>query len=173
MTVSSGTYVRSIIHDIGIALGSSAHVVKLTRTRQGIFTLKDHFDPPTVELGAVPDVVVVVEESIPKVVDTLVAAVELEVVPEASTSSIIPTSEEVSESPIPVAVEPSSSALPTPAVIPTLVLETFPGGCVEWTILEQAIKDLEESRRSGIELVRNEEGFLPWEVEVLHRCKAI
>lgn len=39
MTVSSGTYVRSIIHDIGIALGSSAHVVKLTRTRQGEFTL--------------------------------------------------------------------------------------------------------------------------------------
>lgn len=39
MTVSSGTYVRSIVHDIGVALGSSAHVVKLTRTRQGDFTL--------------------------------------------------------------------------------------------------------------------------------------
>jgi tRNA pseudouridine55 synthase len=39
MTVSSGTYVRSIIHDIGLALGSAAHVVKLTRTRQGEFSL--------------------------------------------------------------------------------------------------------------------------------------
>ena len=39
MTVSSGTYVRSIVHDIGLALGSAAHVVKLTRTRQGQFTL--------------------------------------------------------------------------------------------------------------------------------------
>ncbi|KAM0787973.1 hypothetical protein ACM66B_006175 [Microbotryomycetes sp. NB124-2] len=39
MTVSSGTYVRSIIHDLALALGSSAHVVKLTRTRQGQFAL--------------------------------------------------------------------------------------------------------------------------------------
>ncbi|RSH94597.1 hypothetical protein EHS25_004401 [Saitozyma podzolica] len=39
MTVSSGTYVRSIIHEIGLALGSAAHVVKLTRTRQGEFSL--------------------------------------------------------------------------------------------------------------------------------------
>jgi tRNA pseudouridine55 synthase len=39
MTVSSGTYVRSIIHDIGIALGSAAHVVRLQRTRQGEFAL--------------------------------------------------------------------------------------------------------------------------------------
>ncbi|KAH8917552.1 pseudouridine synthase [Atractiella rhizophila] len=44
MEVSSGTYVRSIIHDIGIALGSAAHVVRLTRTRQGEFVSKD-FDP--------------------------------------------------------------------------------------------------------------------------------
>ncbi|KAG8952190.1 hypothetical protein FRC00_006869 [Tulasnella sp. 408] len=39
MTVSSGTYVRSIVHDIGLALGSAAHVVSLTRTRQGEFAL--------------------------------------------------------------------------------------------------------------------------------------
>jgi tRNA pseudouridine55 synthase len=41
MTVSSGTYVRSIVHDIGIAIGSAAHVVTLTRTRQGEFALED------------------------------------------------------------------------------------------------------------------------------------
>lgn len=39
MTVSSGTYVRSIVHDIGQALSSAAHVVVLTRTRQGDFSL--------------------------------------------------------------------------------------------------------------------------------------
>lgn len=39
MTVSSGTYVRSIVHDLGLALGSAAHVVSLTRTRQGEFAL--------------------------------------------------------------------------------------------------------------------------------------
>lgn len=39
MTVSGGTYVRSIVNDIGLALGSAAHVVLLTRTRQGEFSL--------------------------------------------------------------------------------------------------------------------------------------
>jgi tRNA pseudouridine55 synthase len=37
MTVSSGTYVRSVVHDLGVAVGSAAHVVVLTRTRQGQF----------------------------------------------------------------------------------------------------------------------------------------
>ncbi|KAH0827180.1 pseudouridine synthase [Lanmaoa asiatica] len=39
MRVSGGTYVRSIVHDLGCALGSAAHVVTLTRSRQGKFTL--------------------------------------------------------------------------------------------------------------------------------------
>lgn len=39
MTVSSGTYVRSIVHDVALSIGSAAHVVKLTRTRQGQFSL--------------------------------------------------------------------------------------------------------------------------------------
>jgi tRNA pseudouridine55 synthase len=37
MVVSSGTYVRSIVHDLAHAVGSAAHVVTLTRTRQGDF----------------------------------------------------------------------------------------------------------------------------------------
>ncbi|EJD02471.1 pseudouridine synthase [Fomitiporia mediterranea MF3/22] len=40
MRVSGGTYVRSIVHDVGHALGSAAHVVTLTRSRQGRFVLK-------------------------------------------------------------------------------------------------------------------------------------
>ncbi|KAF8421038.1 trub family pseudouridylate synthase-containing protein [Tirmania nivea] len=39
MTVSSGFYVRSFIHDLGIALGSAAHMVALMRTRQSAFEL--------------------------------------------------------------------------------------------------------------------------------------
>lgn len=39
MTVSSGTYVRSVVHDLGVAVGSAAHVVVLTRLRQGQFVL--------------------------------------------------------------------------------------------------------------------------------------
>ncbi|KAJ7063375.1 pseudouridylate synthase 4 [Mycena amicta] len=39
MRVSSGTYVRSIVHDVAHALGSAGHVVTLSRTRQGRFAL--------------------------------------------------------------------------------------------------------------------------------------
>ncbi|KAL5511097.1 PUS4 [Sanghuangporus vaninii] len=39
MRVSGGTYVRSIVHDLGHALGSAAHVVTLTRSKQGRFIL--------------------------------------------------------------------------------------------------------------------------------------
>lgn len=41
MTVSSGTYVRSLIHDLGLALGSAAHMVALVRKRVGEFALED------------------------------------------------------------------------------------------------------------------------------------
>lgn len=39
MRVSSGTYVRSIVHDLAHAVGSAGHVVTLTRTQQGEFSL--------------------------------------------------------------------------------------------------------------------------------------
>ena len=56
MTVSSGTYVRSIIHDIALALGSVAHVVVLSRTRQGDFTLTSPaaVPPPAAEPAPAP-----------------------------------------------------------------------------------------------------------------------
>jgi len=61
MTVSSGTYVRSIVHDIGLALGCGAHVVTLTRTRQGEFTLYPEAKDELVT-AAVPDATSQVEE---------------------------------------------------------------------------------------------------------------
>lgn len=38
LTVSSGFYVRSFAHDLGIACGSRSHMTSLRRTRQDIFT---------------------------------------------------------------------------------------------------------------------------------------
>ena len=38
---SSGTYVRSLAHDLGEALGSGAHLVGLRRTKSGRFSLRD------------------------------------------------------------------------------------------------------------------------------------
>ncbi|KAF8798087.1 pseudouridine synthase [Phlegmacium glaucopus] len=40
MTVSGGTYVRSIVHDLAQAVGSAGHVVTLTRSRQGRFAIE-------------------------------------------------------------------------------------------------------------------------------------
>lgn len=40
VTSSSGTYIRSIVHDIGQRLASAAYVKALCRTRQGSFTLE-------------------------------------------------------------------------------------------------------------------------------------
>ncbi|GAA5886803.1 hypothetical protein JCM5296_006408 [Sporobolomyces johnsonii] len=52
LTVSSGTYIRSIIHDLGLALGTTAHVVKLTRTRQGEFALNAPAPAPAAAAAA-------------------------------------------------------------------------------------------------------------------------
>lgn len=41
MTVSSGTYVRSIAHDLGSALGVGAHLASLERSAVGSFTLAE------------------------------------------------------------------------------------------------------------------------------------
>lgn len=38
-SVSSGTYIRSLIHDLAKAVGSTAHMTKLTRVQQGQFKL--------------------------------------------------------------------------------------------------------------------------------------
>lgn len=37
---SSGTYVRSIAHELGLALGCGAHLCALRRTRAGVFTIE-------------------------------------------------------------------------------------------------------------------------------------
>ena len=38
---SAGTYIRSLIHEVGLELGTVAHTVHLCRTGQGPFTLKN------------------------------------------------------------------------------------------------------------------------------------
>lgn len=40
---SAGTYIRSLVHDLGQYLGCGAHLSELTRTQSGNFQLKDSF----------------------------------------------------------------------------------------------------------------------------------
>ena len=41
VTCSAGFYVRALAHDLGIALGTGAHLAALRRTRSGAFTLEE------------------------------------------------------------------------------------------------------------------------------------
>ncbi len=43
---STGTYIRSLVHDLGVALGCGAHVVMLRRTAVGSFSAESPFDQP-------------------------------------------------------------------------------------------------------------------------------
>jgi len=99
MTVSSGTYVRTIVHDLAIAVESAAHVVALARTRQGSFAL------PSYMAQAREDV----------------------------TGSIGEAEE-------------------------TRLLD-----CVDWAVLEDALRKLE----AGEDIEVNEDGWANWELEIL------
>jgi tRNA pseudouridine55 synthase len=44
ITCSKGTYIRSIAHELGVALGCGAHLSALQRTRSGNFSLEQCFD---------------------------------------------------------------------------------------------------------------------------------
>lgn len=44
ITCSKGTYIRSIAHDLGIMLQTGAHVLQLTRTRSGSYTIDECID---------------------------------------------------------------------------------------------------------------------------------
>lgn len=41
VTCSKGTYVRTLVHDLGVALGTLAHMTALTRTQAGAYSLAD------------------------------------------------------------------------------------------------------------------------------------
>jgi tRNA pseudouridine55 synthase len=53
--VSSGTYIRSIAHDLGQALGCGAHLETLRRTAHGEFTLADAYTLDALANGAPKD----------------------------------------------------------------------------------------------------------------------
>lgn len=45
ITCGKGTYVRSIAHDLALTLESRAHVSQLRRTKTGVYTVKDAYEP--------------------------------------------------------------------------------------------------------------------------------
>lgn len=162
MIVSSGTYVRSIVHDLGIVLGSAAHVVKLTRTRQGAFVLNPSDPSTAIAIGEKTEA------------DTAAAGVS----ESTATTEAAPAAAEASTDAVPVVADASAAPPPPAADAPAApaapILETFAGGCIEWSTLAQAIADLEKAKKSGSDgPARNADGWLPWELELLRRCKEV
>jgi tRNA pseudouridine55 synthase len=51
---SKGTYVRSLAHDLGRALGTGAHLTALRRTRSGPFTLAQAIPPDALGVRPLP-----------------------------------------------------------------------------------------------------------------------
>ena len=49
VSCSKGTYVRSIAHDLGMALGCGAHLVELERLRSGSFHVSDSIDGASID----------------------------------------------------------------------------------------------------------------------------
>jgi tRNA pseudouridine55 synthase len=60
VTCSSGTYIRTLIHDLGSSLGTGAHMTSLRRTETGGFALSDAVALDAVEESVVLPVVAVV-----------------------------------------------------------------------------------------------------------------
>jgi tRNA pseudouridine55 synthase len=62
ISCSKGTYIRSICEDLGVALGTGAHMVSLRRTRIGPFHIKDAATPS--EMGTKKSAVSSVDEAL-------------------------------------------------------------------------------------------------------------
>ncbi len=103
MTVSSGTYVRSIVHDLAIAVGSAAHVVSLTRTRQGAFV------SPSYTAKAREDV--------------------------------------------------------TRSIVDVVTEETRLLDCVDWAVLEDALRKLDVDEEIAVDV----DGWANWELEIMQK----
>ncbi|CAK9785754.1 pseudouridine synthase [Cutaneotrichosporon oleaginosum] len=125
MTVSSGTYVRSIVHDIGLALGCGAHVVKLTRTRQGEFVLSED-DVKRVDEQEAP--VEVKEEIKEEEIDPEEAAMNAE-------------EEEMN------ALNAAAASAPSYAAAEKMTHKPGPTtACIPWAVFERAIAEREARR---------------------------
>jgi tRNA pseudouridine(55) synthase len=167
MTVTSGTYVRSIVHDLGAAVGSAAHVVRLTRSRQGEFSIG--------ELGAAGGAVLPTEDAQPaEKVDEKAPAAAADAASEAPASGAeTPVSgaeaavsagdaEVPKEEAAAAAVTGTEAPASAPATVPDEV--ALPGNCIEWSVFAEALADLEADR-----VVRDENGLAEWERVLLSR----
>ncbi|KAL1761740.1 pseudouridine synthase [Schizophyllum commune] len=145
MTVSSGTYVRTIVHDLAHAVGSAGHVVVLTRTRQGRFTLSDSTFSQTTSDAPKETAETGTSAATEGAADGAPAAAE-----EPSTSTV----EGAAQTAPPAAATTDATLEPSPTTV-----------AIPWTIFERAIK--------GEDGPPDAEGWREWEREVMARMEVV
>ncbi|KAL1715002.1 pseudouridine synthase [Schizophyllum commune] len=145
MTVSSGTYVRTIVHDLAHAVGSAGHVVVLTRTRQGRFTLGDSTFSQTTSDAPKETAETGTSAATEGAADGAPAAAG-----EPSTSTV----EGAAQTAPPAAATIDATLEPSPTTI-----------AIPWTIFERAIK--------GEDGPPDAEGWREWEREVMARMEVV
>ncbi|KAI5833932.1 pseudouridine synthase [Schizophyllum commune Tattone D] len=145
MTVSSGTYVRTIVHDLAHAVGSAGHVVVLTRTRQGRFSLGESTFSQTTSDAPKETAETGTSAATEGASDGAPAAAE-----EPSTSTV----EGAAQTAPPAAATTDATLEPSPTTV-----------AIPWTIFERAIK--------GEDGPPDAEGWREWEREVLARMEVV
>uniref|UniRef100_D8PT80 tRNA pseudouridine(55) synthase n=1 Tax=Schizophyllum commune (strain H4-8 / FGSC 9210) TaxID=578458 RepID=D8PT80_SCHCM len=145
MTVSSGTYVRTIVHDLAHAVGSAGHVVVLTRTRQGRFKLGDSVASRTTP-GAPKETAEASSSAATEgAADDAPSTAE-----EPSTSTV----EGAAQNAAPAAATSDATLEPSPTTV-----------AIPWTIFERAIK--------GEDGPPDAEGWREWEREVMAKMEVV
>ena len=74
---SKGTYVRSLVSDLGRRLGCGAHLTELCRTRAGAFGIEEARSLRSIETGVDPDQVISLPDAIAHMPQVVIAAGEV------------------------------------------------------------------------------------------------
>lgn len=166
MRVSGGTYVRSITHDLGHALGSAAHVVTLSRSRQGRFCLElskskpEHSTLPPAE-SLVPSTSEIHAESVldPQETGSAMEASDGEV---SEPEGAPPKKKRKAKGPVSVEVREDKSP-----ENPYASLEQKEERlCVPWETFTRALED-------GGKEMPDADGWREWEREVILRMEVV
>lgn len=159
MTVSSGTYVRTIVHDVGQACNSAAHVVELRRVRQGEWGLPHAPNPVRAHEEVEEGMQQVEEEGKPPLLaetDVSTSAAPADTLDQpASSSSALVLEDMLGEAegstapaPTPATEQPmDSEAAPTESMpVAEAEPEAEPLPCLPWSLFLSALE--EQSKES-------------------------
>lgn len=180
MTVSSGTYVRSIVHDLAHAVGSAAHVVSLTRTRQGDFAVGPDYlttqgrsqagassSEADADADADANVTIEVAETTK---DTSVADITVDEATARSGEVSSSLAASGTDATVDLRIPSTESASKAGAAHPTdTEVDVLAGDCISWDVFQRAMKVREDNPNYEVPEGQREE----WEDVMLAKLQAL